>query len=115
MGDHPRVCGEHVYTTFYYAEMGGSSPRVRGTCLSTNTIYGAHGIIPACAGNMWEAIGQNGTRYGSSPRVRGTYLRAYVVSDAGGIIPACAGNIMFVLRHEPDKKDHPRVCGEHNA
>ena len=34
-GDHPRVCGEHGFSSFAYSLYGGSSPRMRGTpCLS---------------------------------------------------------------------------------
>ena len=50
---------------------------------------------------------------GSSPRMRGTRLcKAGVVLDAG-IIPAYAGNTFQTVIYRRDRRDHPRVCGEH--
>ena len=51
MGDHPRVCGEHVPLDMKPADLQGSSPRVRGTRCSSGSFRGRSGIIPACAGN----------------------------------------------------------------
>ena len=49
--DHPRVCGEHIYSCFKNGDIEGSSPRMRGT-RSVQPRWGFRsGIIPAYAGN----------------------------------------------------------------
>ena len=50
-GDHPRACGEHSARIPTVERAQGSSPRMRGTLVSTKYDGGAHGIIPAHAGN----------------------------------------------------------------
>ena len=92
IGDHPRVCGEHVPSAAMGMIGSGSSPRMRGT-------HGRHiqnrklaGIIPAYAGNTHASVtGERAKRdhprvcgehacgrahvqfvQGSSPRMRGT-------------------------------------------
>ena len=49
--DHPRVCGEHAICPRSKFVKTGSSPRMRGTLVSSKYDGGAHGIIPAYAGN----------------------------------------------------------------
>ena len=71
--DHPRVCGEHALLRLGCINVGGSSPRVRGTLLSFSLSMLMEGIIPACAGNTSKA-------------------------EEIGL----------------DRRDHPRVCGEHS-
>ena len=90
--DHPRVCGEHVKFVLFAINGLGSSPRVRGTSEQSVAVDRLFGIIPACAGNIYDDIegtelckdhprvcGEHarlpsGTNRasGSSPRVRGT-------------------------------------------
>ena len=50
-GDHPRVCGEHIYAVPHLPQALGSSPRMRGTHHNRYVIHAASGIIPAYAGN----------------------------------------------------------------
>ena len=50
-GDHPRVCGEHLWYLESLAIGAGSSPRVRGTHQDAVRHQVIAGIIPACAGN----------------------------------------------------------------
>ena len=51
VGDHPRVCGEHVRLLMQVRVVSGSSPRVRGTLHLSDIPQFNLGIIPACAGN----------------------------------------------------------------
>ncbi len=110
--DHPRVCGEHVFTIPGHIPAWGSSPRVRGTPRMTVRGLGAVGIIPACAGNTLNlrhsalfkrdhprVCGEHvrirnlyDPPAGSSPRVRGTRPVRHHAMRKPGIIPACAGN-----------------------
>ena len=110
--DHPRVCGEHHRSYDQGHAKRGSSPRVRGTHVSTVSNVRVTGIIPACAGNTrfhslqrqgygdhprvcGEHVGAGHDHYrrtGSSPRVRGTHCGCHFGFLPVGIIPACAGN-----------------------
>ena len=133
IGDHPRVCGEHVPSAAMGMIGSGSSPRMRGT-------HGRHiqnrklaGIIPAYAGNTHASVtGERAKRdhphvcgehacgrahvqfvQGSSPRMRGTRVRAGLIPLGFGIIPAYAGNTQICGSMTISDGDHPRVCGEH--
>ena len=52
---------------------------------------------------------------GSSPRVRGTQGGTRPACPGRGIIPACAGNTMKAEQILKNRRDHPRVCGEHQC
>ena len=51
---------------------------------------------------------------GSSPRVRGTPFGCVLLAVGAGIIPACAGNTRTPRGFRTGRRDHPRVCGEHD-
>ena len=94
-----------------------------------------YGIIPAYAGNTEahragefddldhpRVCGEHSFRRnyrccaaGSSPRMRGTLPEGHVVKQAVRIIPAYAGNTYAHLFALSCHRDHPRVCGEHDA
>ena len=133
--DHPRTCGEHSTITISPLLSVGSSPHVRGTQHHYHIAVVIRGIIPACAGStvlvfwclsrFWDhprMCGEHrrplcrwsGTR-GSSPHVRGA-LAAYLHSAvAPGIIPACAGSTDGNVGPATVRRDHPRMCGEHQT
>ena len=110
----------------------GSSPRVRGTGITSLAVAAGIRFIPACAGNSRVIIRECVSRpvhprvcgeqctspfernlcAGSSPRVRGTAVGQLVVCDLGRFIPACAGNSRTRHRRLPWMTVHPRVCGE---
>ena len=133
--DHPRVCGEHTTKTLSLGHYTGSSPRVRGTPRLAPPCRAGQGIIPACAGNTLIGIITSGVgrdhprvcgehpyrhhhqrcRTGSSPRVRGTLPSTPLARNPPGIIPACAGNTSVHIRPGGARRDHPRVCGEHQS
>ena len=133
--DHPRVCGEHIYTTNPDLLDPGSSPRMRGTLADDGEPCFTPGIIPAYAGNtgsrstmpptFWDhprVCGEHiphdvnhGASKGSSPRMRGTQMKLDFNSKDGGIIPAYAGNTSMLYFAHKSQQDHPRVCGEHTA
>ena len=133
--DHPRVCGEHASLPPCRNTHRGSSPRVRGTLLVPGRRLVRRGIIPACAGNTPRSWGRQaatgdhprvcgehfysiavGTKVkGSSPRVRGTLDRVGAHDGGEGIIPACAGNTHGADYSWLSRRDHPRVCGEHDT
>ncbi len=92
IGDHPRVCGEHVSVLFSDFGMKGSS-RVCGEHL--------------------ELLVKIGYQLGSSPRMRGTHANRLERCRILGIIPAYAGNTVAIQVQPVVVGDHPRVCGEH--
>ncbi len=132
-GDHPRVCGEHKGYSGKTSADTGSSPRMRGTPHELRDGRVIDGIIPAYAGNTrggsnatadirdhprvcGEHTSRNSSRRrmtGSSPRMRGTRHRRSVRSLRAGIIPAYAGNTGWYVSRYAARRDHPRVCGEH--
>ena len=50
-GDHPRVCGEHLFRNCEPAFCAGSSPRMRGALSTALSSVSQLGIIPAYAGS----------------------------------------------------------------
>ena len=70
---------------------------------------------PRVCGEHSSALKSGQNISGSSPRMRGAQFPNVRLRDTGRIIPAYAGT---TKRHgiNPDSsKDHPRVCGEHDA
>ena len=132
-GDHPRVCGEHGKLVHVVPTGRGSSPRMRGTPAVAWLGVVSSGIIPAYAGNTAVTIkrltplrdhprvcgehnqsAQMGTDLtGSSPRMRGTPILLNNPTHCHGIIPAYAGNTKETKGLRNNRRDHPRVCGEH--
>ena len=130
--DHPRGCGEKTTGAHLLANVGGSSPRVRGKVAAFLRSRGIWGIIPAGAGKSdngipqfdrvedhprgcGEKCGMPGTAppgEGSSPRVRGKGLPGGDPPRRRGIIPAGAGKSALVSPKAGWKRDHPRGCGE---
>ena len=118
IGDHPRVCGEHLREIGSETPQMGSSPRMRGTHLHGLSDSVHHGIIPAYAGNTnerkkplerrkdhprvcgehCEHTHKRGVSEGSSPRMRGTHTSHAIHQRTNGIIPAYAGNTFARVR-----------------
>ena len=131
--DHPRVCGEHLLRLIQQTANEGSSPRMRGTRMSSYVRTVRVGIIPAYAGNTNprqlkrfnardhpRVCGEHRTGSnialpipGSSPRMRGTLPPSVRQIVPAGIIPAYAGNTSTKRSTDRSCRDHPRVCGEH--
>ena len=130
--DHPRVCGEQGHRQVFPLGQLGSPPRVRGTADKFTSISPEPWITPACAGNRLSrrsyrmrsrdhprVCGEQLNRaalnvifIGSPPRVRGTVDKNSSWRIWYRITPACAGNRGALEGKEPDRQDHPRVCGE---
>ena len=131
--DHPRMCGEHFQTKRARIRLSGSSPHVRGAPHLMAELRGQSGIIPACAGSTAphgrtarpkrdhpRMCGEHAVAvrvfpysWGSSPHVRGARLERDENPSGSGIIPACAGSTGFLRRTRARRRDHPRMCGEH--
>ena len=108
---------------------------MRGTLAQVGHLRPQAGIIPAYAGNTsrtttavagrrdhprvcgeheWHHHQIPGLR-GSSPRMRGTPPQTLPPMIRTRIIPAYAGNTCRNVRLPANRRDHPRVCGEHRS
>ena len=65
-------------------------------------------------GEHLTAISTLRTFPGSSPHVRGAQTWRGVFWASTGIIPACAGSTKAGAWRIDCRRDHPRMCGEHN-
>ena len=133
--DHPRVCGEHTSETSRSCLTMGSSPRMRGAQNNCKITFIVHGIIPAYAGSTkkgskerrgsWDHPRVCGEHQalppnqpapaGSSPRMRGAPAWLDRNLPLIRIIPAYAGSTRRSAGWIPRRRDHPRVCGEHQS
>ena len=130
---HPRVRGEHSSRRCAASRRAGSSPRARGTRVSSSTSWNRTRFIPACAGNTFPVPPARGSypvhprvrgehrigfsrfiaAVGSSPRARGTHLSAVGERRRCRFIPACAGNTIAARNPAVTPPVHARVRGEH--
>ena len=94
-GDHPRVCGEHVSTSFFQPPLLGSSPRVRGTRQARQKPDRPAGIIPACAGNTEWIVHRSRLRW-DHPRVCGEHhMILLIIQHPVGSSPRVRGTLVF--------------------
>ena len=133
--DHPRACGEHRDADNVGFARKGSSPRMRGAHLRRRVLAQRVGIIPAYAGSTSSSSAaptpsrdhprvcgehqrmnvRHELRRGSSPRMRrARYVQGEFIVFRG-IIPAYAGSTRRLRVRLGGARDHPRVCGEHQA
>ena len=130
--DHPRVCGEKMFSISGDVKYPGSPPRVRGKVGFIVLVQTAIGITPACAGKRKLIVrsplvlldhprvcGEKlSTRFtpictcGSPPRVRGKATSQRLAACRHRITPACAGKRLSQSVIVGYHGDHPRVCGE---
>ena len=107
IGDHPRMCGEHVRRVPNRRPCEGSSPHVRGALGERSAQLRVNGIIPACAGSTFADLLL--LLDGDHPRMCGEHSSGVSSSSASsGIIPACAGSTSIPSRSTPSCRDHPR-------
>ena len=125
--------GEHAGQACPCGGVVGSSPHARGALSLRVNNHETSRIIPACAGSTMSASSltsskkdhprmrgehdqdtrQAATEAGSSPHARGARQLAHLVEFADGIIPACAGSTSSGTTSSQEKRDHPRMRGEH--
>ena len=120
--DHPRVCGEKLRLSLFFASSLGSPPRVRGKADVRRRGAYTSRITPACAGKSCRAVvrccpasdhprvcGEKARCRmvsrditGSPPRVRGKEKKGFGGFVNTRITPACAGksNRYEAMAHE---------------
>ena len=85
---------------------------------NTNLFYDIlhiHRDHPRVCGEHNNCLCYNKQVVGSPPRMRGTPPVIGTFEYTGRITPAYAGNTRVDVTRYTGAKDHPRVCGEHNA
>ena len=130
--DHPRVCGEKIWSSTTRRAISGSPPRMRGKGLPGDPVPLRRGITPAYAGKRTGISGTGcwagdhprvcGEKFltdqmcfrvvGSPPRMRGKVTSSGVLLPQVGITPAYAGKSAQIAGGPITTRDHPRVCGE---
>ena len=133
IGDHPRVCGEHLSAAMAEVNEAGSSPRMRGAPDTKPISQHIIRIIPAYAGSTLHGLSDRWAQEdhprvcgehqlldvschphnGSSPRMRGAPRARPLPAWRQWIIPAYAGSTSDLRTLTAIFGDHPRVCGEH--
>ena len=129
---YPRVCGGALNQRYHEWELGGLSPRVRGSPGSRRQHKRGHGSIPACAGEppSFPGTGRTSRVYprvcggapgsddavmasvGLSPRVRGSRCPAPLASLSATVYPrVCGGARCFPAPENGTKGLSPRVRG----
>ena len=129
------MCGDHENQIKILMLHEGSPPHVRGPLPRFCGLLHIWGITPACAGTtehydtppyvQWDHPRMCGDHYllmllymiivGSPPHVRGPQSYLSKKSAFIGITPACAGTTFLIGDSPEDYRDHPRMCGDHNA
>ena len=92
---------------------GGIIPACAGSTARFSTVNGLTGDHPRMCGEHVSRMSPGCGLPGSSPHVRGAHVRRLRVPLVSGIIPACAGSTNSSMVFPVDKRDHPRMCGEH--
>ena len=113
ISDHPRIRGEHSSRKMTQASRAGSSPHTRGAQKLGNPMGGALGIIPAYAGSTFRNPTSEDVDTGSSPHTRGAHQLQSLRAGNYGIIPAYAGSTDMDILRNRQRRDHPRIRGEH--
>ena len=113
IGDHPRMCGEHVRRQSVRQLLTGIIPACAGSTTCVQIGVNRKWDHPRMCGEHAWAFSLTSSKSGSSPHVRGA--RGFMLSEAVhcGIIPACAGSTPQMTHSISITWDHPRMCGEH--
>ena len=114
MGDHPRVCGEKIYSALSPLVSFGSPPRMRGKARLHTQLDDQGRITPAYAGKRLETVKTTITGW-DHPRVCGEkYIGHFPYRGESGSPPRMRGKVRFHRAYTVHHRDHPRVCGEKN-
>ena len=130
--DHPRLCGEKLFSVLFSSTSIGSPPPMRGKEDQSLTACICHRITPAYAGKsglickefqkFWDHPRLCGEKFprishlvdsqGSPPPMRGKAAESLRTQAVRRITPAYAGKRDKNAFSVAAAWDHPRLCGE---
>ena len=93
---HPRACGELCLANAFIQVSTGSSPRMRGTRITSTWAGLVTSVHPRACGELIGPSRYVATESGSSPRMRTLFI----------------GNSTPAIMPRPHRAVHPRACGE---
>ena len=112
-GDHPRIRGEHWWSSPSIRISGGSSPHTRGAPAPGFSIRPGVGIIPAYAGSTRTSTVRR-LSCQDHPRIRGEHdWQHWHLRRIRGSSPHTRGALAQLAAALPPSVDHPRIRGEH--
>ena len=114
MGSSPHARGA-LYLAYLACARAWDHPRMRGEHLANLVVLQLHeGIIPACAGSTIDDALRHPLKKGSSPHARGALSREIDATKVKtGSSPHARGALSRVPRRWIQRRDHPRMRGEH--
>ena len=112
-GNHLRMCGEHDGLMTDETDFTGSPPHVRRTLRPRRRPCQSTGITSACAENTVKCELVLKIHRGSPPHVRRTRKQGVKIRLRQGITSACAENTHRHWHTHTMRRDHLRMCGEH--
>ena len=113
MPDHPRIRGEHGPGILGLFLREGSSPHTRGALANTSKTKRGGPDHPRIRGEHAGARAYTPSHPGSSPHTRGARVGFVGDHPLLRIIPAYAGSTVGDTVAKRERRDHPRIRGEH--
>ena len=101
-----------VYSGVLYPEVTRITPAYAGKRSATTAMQQISWDHPRVCGEKETDERWHQTVTGSPPRMRGKACAPVLECQYRRITPAYAGKSGLVTPHVPERKDHPRVCGE---
>ena len=111
--DHPRIRGEHRRHILRLRGRRGSSPHTRGALANTSKTKRGGPDHPRIRGEHAGARAYTPSHPGSSPHTRGARVGFVGDHPLLRIIPAYAGSTVGDTVAKRERRDHPRIRGEH--
>ena len=111
--DHPRIRGEHVIGWFGKLLSKGIIPAYAGSTSGEPAATYRTQDHPRIRGEHPLPLRALPRHLGSSPHTRGAPSACWSAISGHRIIPAYAGSTQACLQERQDRRDHPRIRGEH--
>ena len=110
--DHPRRCGENLWSKTPAAAIQGSPPQVRGKLDIDEATGGRIGITPAGAGKTRRSCGAAAARWDHPRRCGENWGGGAKPKCPAGSPPQVRGKLSACVQKGRLRVDHPRRCGE---
>ena len=110
--DHPRLCGEKPLLIAFTLIQPRITPAYAGKSLSEKTLFPFGEDHPRLCGEKLLLFLRSLIILGSPPPMRGKVVVCCYAVFVLGITPAYAGKSDSEGGMYPQRRDHPRLCGE---